>query len=203
MRNNKQAAGKILQVILQHIQCHNIQIVRWFVQNKKIWVPHEDRKQVKPALFSPAQTFHLYVMHGWREKEIIQEGIHRNLFPVGKGHHLGNIVYNIKNRILRIKTHSFLPVVTKTYGFPLLNFAADGSQLSDDKIQERTLSHPVLTYYSHFLVPGKMVSKIPEHTAFSVIIRKVPAIYDFGPQTGCFYINVYLFFIKRYLGPFL
>ena len=82
VRHQYKAAGKLLQEIFEHVECVDVKVIRWLIQNQEIGTCHEQLQQLQSFLLSPTELLHKRVLLVWRKKKIIKEFGSRNLTAI-------------------------------------------------------------------------------------------------------------------------
>ena len=49
MRDDDKGPLELLEILLQHVQCHDVQIIRRFVHNQEVRLTHQYGEKVEPA----------------------------------------------------------------------------------------------------------------------------------------------------------
>ncbi len=67
------ATRKILQVFLQYLQCHDIQVVRRLIENEEVGILHQYRTEIEFATLSTTEFINIIILLFWCEEEILQQ----------------------------------------------------------------------------------------------------------------------------------
>ena len=67
MRNYDESAVEFLQVLLQDVQGHDVQVVGRLIQDQQIRLAHQDGQQVEPPLFPAGKLADAVVQHVMRK----------------------------------------------------------------------------------------------------------------------------------------
>ena len=69
MAHNDDAAGEVLQVILQYLQRLDVEVVRWLVKDKEVRIAHQYRAEIQLALLAAREFIDVVVLlFGGEEK---------------------------------------------------------------------------------------------------------------------------------------
>ena len=73
VRHDDRTSFEITQILLQHVQRDDIQVVRRLVEHKKVRATHQDRAKIQTAFLSPTQLVNVVMLFLRSKKEIVQE----------------------------------------------------------------------------------------------------------------------------------
>ena len=94
------AAGEVLQVFLQYLQSHDIQVVRRLIEYEEIRVLHQYRTEIELATLSSTELIHIVILLFGCEEEILQQLGGRQFLATTKV----NIVSNGSNHVYHFLT---------------------------------------------------------------------------------------------------
>ena len=173
MRHDDERPLVFQQILLQHIQRHDIQIVRRLVQDEQVGVFHQDGQQVEPPFFAAGKLPDPRIQHIVRKQELSQQA---------------GIVHRLQYGLILIEPHPFLAVVADLEGFSAVD---DTGQLArvvrihptGEQVEEGGLARPVPTDDAHLFVALEIVGEPVQITLPSVVKTDLAAIDDFRAQT--------------------
>ena len=101
--HHNHASFEILQILFQHIQRHNIEVIGRLIQHQEVGIAHQDRTQIEAAAFSPTQLVDIAVLCLGSKQEMLQELRCRQLLAVTQFYDFGNVLHYINHFHLLIK----------------------------------------------------------------------------------------------------
>ena len=161
MRHDDQATLERFQIIFQHVQRHDVEIVRRLVENQEVGVAHEDGQQVKSPAFAPAKFCHEGILQLVREKKIFKKLRCRHHPSVTEVDFLGNVFHDVDRAIVFLETDPVLFVITVNHGFSNFDGSAVRLDLAGNDIQEGRFSDPVFPDDTDLFSPYEFVGEIP------------------------------------------
>ena len=69
--HHDEASAEILQVLLEDLQRHDIEVVGGFVEDEEVGRPHEDGAQIESASLATAELIYIGVLLLGREEEVL------------------------------------------------------------------------------------------------------------------------------------
>ena len=153
-----------VQIILQHVQRLNVQIVGGLVQQQHVGRGHQHAQQIQPALLAARQGGYLLILHaGGKQKGFGH--LRGGKLAVGCINAHGHIAHRVDDACVGIKRRAMLGKHTQAHGFAHLDDAAVRRQLAAEQAQQRGFACAVAAHNAHAVVPQQGVGKVPHQRA--------------------------------------
>ena len=171
------------EIILQHVQRHDVQIVRRLVEDQEVGVAHEYGQQIEPPPLAAAQDLDMLGMGLGREEKTVEHRHGRHGMAVGRSCCLGYLLHHVEDRLPRAERHALLAVVSYAEGFAAFDCSRVGCDGSREEVEEGTLAHAVLADDTDTLVTRELVREVVEHAPLSEVQRYILAVDDLASES--------------------
>ena len=153
VRYHNHAPGKILQVFLQNLQRHNVQVVGRLVQHQEVGVAHQHGAKVQFSALTTAQFIHIIILLLGRKQEILQQLRGRQFLATAQLHIVRNIGDHVDNFLLLIELQSFLREVPEPHRITYHDVSFVHRFQSQQHLDKRRLTRSVRPHNTHLLKP--------------------------------------------------
>ena len=73
MTDHNHAAREVLQIFLEYLQRHDVEVVGRLVEHQEVRVLHQHRTEIQFPSLAATQLIHIVVLLFGREEEVLQE----------------------------------------------------------------------------------------------------------------------------------
>ena len=146
-----------MQVFFEHLQRHDIQIVRRLVQHQEVRIAHQYRAQVEPAPFPAAELPHEVVLRLRREKKMLQELRRAEAPSVPELDLLGDLTDDIDHFRVLVEREPLLRIIAEADRLADVDRSRVGRLQPQQHPDESRLARAVVADDAHFLVASETV----------------------------------------------
>ena len=167
------ATFEISQVILEHLQGGDVQIIRRFVQYQEVRVGHQYHAQLQSSTFTTRQLSDIVLLTCWGEEEVIEK-LHRSKFlATPKVNSFCHLTHRINHLRIVVERHAFLREVTKLHRFADNKSTRIRFFQPKQQFDESTLTCPISTHDTHLFIAGKVVVEVFQDDDILAFVRVV------------------------------
>ena len=159
MADSNHGSLKCIQIILQHVQGLNIQIVGRLVQHQHIGRSHQDAQKIQPPHFAAGQASYFLVLHTGGKQESLCHLGGRQVPIRGVNVHC-HIPHRINDASVRIQRRAMLGKIANLHRFAPFYDAACRGQIPHQGTQQGGFSCAVTAYDAKAVIPQKGIGKI-------------------------------------------
>ena len=201
--NDYDTALEVLQILLEHIQSDDVQVVGRLIEHEEVGITHQHRAQVKAAALSPTQFIDIAMLRFGSKQEMLQELRSRQLLSIPQFDHFGYILHDINHLHLFVKLETVLRVVAETDSFAHIHHSAVGFDLSHQYLDKSRFTRSVVPYNSHLLITGKDIGKIIQNLQVSVALEQMIGFEYLASDIRGLYFQFYVVIVETLLGNLL
>ena len=128
--HHNHTSREILQIFLQNLQRHYIQIVSRFVKHQEVRVLHQHRTQIQLAALTTTQLVHIVVLLFWSEHKVLQKLRCCQVLTTTHIDIFGDVLHHINHFCLLVKMQSLLREIAESHGVANIKLSAVGCHLS-------------------------------------------------------------------------
>ena len=152
-----------LQILFEHLQGNDVQIVRRLVEHQEVRIAHQHRTEVKPPAFSAAQFIDVTMLSFGSKEEVLQKLRSGKPLAVAQFDDFGNVADYIDHLHLFVKLKSVLRIVTEANCLTNIQCATVWFHQSHQYLDKGRFSGTVVTDNTHLLVTGKDIREIIQY----------------------------------------
>ena len=135
--HNDNTTPKILKILFQHLQGHNVQIVGRLIQNKKIRLFHEHDAQMQTAALSTRQLIYIVLLLQRCKHEMLQELHRRKLAAAAQIHIFCNSRDGVNHFHPLVKLHILLREIPESHRFAHIEATGIRCLQSEEQLDKR------------------------------------------------------------------
>ena len=137
MGNSNNCSGKAVQVILQHRQCRNIQVVRRLVQQQHVRRRHKHTQKIQTTLLAAAELINRHPLQLRREQKALQHLRRADTLAVCRFNVIIRFLDIFQNTHAAVRKLAMLCKITNFYGLPHGQLASCRRKASGNNIHQR------------------------------------------------------------------
>ncbi len=162
MAHHDDAAGEILQVFLQDLQCLNIEVVRRLIEHEEVRILHQHRAEIELTALSPTELINIVLLLLGCEHEIVEKLRGSHLPSTTQVDIIGDICNDVDDFLILIKLQSVLREIAELHSLSDIELATVGWHDTEKHLNERRLSRTVVSHDAHLLETREVVIEVIE-----------------------------------------
>ena len=201
--DDDEASTEVLQIILEYLQRHDVEVIRRLVEDEEVGRFHQHCAEIKPASLTTTQFIDVAVLFFWRKKEMLQKLTGRQFLSVAHIHILCNVSDGINHLLVIPEGHPLLGVVAETDGLANRDTTTVMGFYAKQHLHKRRFACTVIAYDAELLVTCKIIVEILEDDVLSKGLAHVLRFKDFVADVRAIHLQPYIPFFDALLGTLL
>ena len=194
---------EVLQILFQHLQRHDIQVVRRLVEYQEVRIPHQYRTQVQPSPFSSAQLIYVAVL-GFRSKQkMLQELRSRQALAIAKFDNLRNVRNHVDDLHLLVKLQSLLRIISEPDRLTDIQGTLIRFLQSHQNLDERRFTRSVVSHDTHLFVAREDVREILQNLQVAKTLVQMVRFENLGTDICRLHVQLHLMVVHPLLRHLL
>ena len=157
------AAGEVLQVILQNLQRLDVEVVRRLVEDKEVRIAHQYRAEIQLALLAAREFIDVVILLFGSKEKMLQQLRRRILATLTEVDVFGNVSDDVDDLLLLIKLQAVLREIPKLHRVADVEPAAVGRDDAEEHLQECRFAGAVVAHNAHLLETGEVIVKVLQY----------------------------------------
>ena len=193
---------EVLQVLLEDLECHDVEVIGWLIEHQEVGVTHEHGAEVELTTLTTAELIDIVMLLFGGEQEILQElrGSHPTTTHVNV---VSNIGDNVNHLLLFIEMQSFLREISEAYGIANDDMSLVRLYLTQQHLDECRFTCAVIAHDTHLLEAGEVIVEVLEQHELIKAFRDVLTLEDLTADIDIRSLQTQLALFQALLGNFL
>ena len=158
--HHNHAPGEVLQIFLQYLERHDVQVVRRLVEHQEVGVLHQHRTQIELPALTTTQLIHIVMLLFGREEEILQKLRGREVLATAHVDILRDILHHVDHLLLLVKLQALLREVAKPHRVANVEATTVRWHHTQQHLDKRRLTRTVVAHDTHLLKSREVIVKI-------------------------------------------
>ena len=167
MGNDDDDPLKMIQIILKHCQCCDVEVVGRLIQNENIGRAHQHPQQIQPPFFPTGKAPDLRILLASFKQKALQH-LRRRHASLRRRHKFRNLTDVVNHAHIRIHMRHFLRIIADFHSLSDDNFTTVGLFLSGQKLHQRRLSASVCADKRDTVIFQKNIRKVVNQNSVPV-----------------------------------
>lgn len=144
MRNNDQTSCITEQKFFEHMQCHQVQVIRWLIENEEVGAFDQYAEEMETSFLATTQCMRSgMLLRGREQKTLEQFGCRDSCFA--NRDVFGLIFDNIQDRFVAVEENIFLLIMTDDERISFFDLATIGTLRSQEQFDKGRFAYAILT----------------------------------------------------------
>ena len=207
MAHHDDTPSEVLQVLLQHLESLNVQVVGRLIQHQEVGISHQYRAEIELALFSTTQLAHVVMLLLRSKQEELQELRCRHVLAITQVDVVGYLRDDIYDFLVLSELQSLLGEITKANRLTDVELAGIGLYLAQQQFDECRFAGTVVAHDAHLLEAGEVIVEvIQDNLLLATVIEglaHILALEYLASDIDGGSLQAYLTLLDSLLGHFL
>jgi outer membrane receptor protein involved in Fe transport len=140
--HQQHGAGELQQQPLEHVERHQVEVVRRLVEHQHVGALEEEAREEQPVALSAGQALHLHALHRHREEQVVEVLGQAHLLLAER--HPVVVPRGLEDRLVLVERGAELVIVHHLRLRAAAHRAGVGRQFSQQRADERRLARAIL-----------------------------------------------------------